>query len=38
MVNYYIASLKLLPLKEYESKQSYSLAINVIYDNDYRFC
>ena len=30
MVNYYIASLKLLPTKEYESKQNYGLAIDGI--------
>jgi hypothetical protein len=35
---YYIAPLKLLPLKEYESKTKYSLEINVINDNIFASC
>ena len=30
--NYYIAAPKLLPTKEYESKQNYGLTDDVIYD------
>jgi hypothetical protein len=36
MVNYYIAALKLLPNKEYESKQNYGFTIDDIYDVDCR--
>jgi hypothetical protein len=32
MVNYYIAALKLLPIKEYESKQNNGFTINDVYD------
>ncbi len=37
MVNYYIAAPKLLPTKEYESKQNYDLAIDDINDFDCWF-
>ncbi len=38
MVNYYIAPLKLLPTKEYESKQNYGLTIDGINDIDCWSC
>ena len=37
MVNYYIAAPKLLPTKEYETKQNYGLTIDAIYDIDCGF-
>jgi hypothetical protein len=37
MVNYYIASLlKLLPTKEYETKQNFGLSIDNVNTNDCR--
>jgi hypothetical protein len=37
-VNYYIAAPKLLPTKEYESKQNYDVTIDVFNDIDFRSC
>ena len=35
MVNYYIAPQKLSPTKEYETKQNYSLTIDVVFIDYY---